>query len=117
MVSMIPNPHTQIQPPPILNTTQRDQPDQRDQDPHSQRTERDSERGEGNSVNQDERRPNPTKKGNQTPHSQWTERDSGKTVRVIEGRVRDERRPNPTKKGTRFPTITTDREGFREGRG
>ena len=66
-------------------------------------------------MNQDERRPNPTKKGNQTPHSQWTERDSERTVRVRLGGVRDERRPNPTK-GTR-PPLPTDREGFREGRG
>ena len=47
MVSMIPNPHTQTQPPQILNTTQKDQPDQKEPDPHSQQTERDSERGGG----------------------------------------------------------------------
>ena len=40
MVSMIPNPHTQIQPPQILNTTQKDQPDQKEPDPHHNGRER-----------------------------------------------------------------------------
>ena len=40
MVSMIPNPHTQTQPPQILNTTQKDQPDQKEPDPHHNGRER-----------------------------------------------------------------------------
>ena len=36
-----------LQSPQILNTTQRDPTQQREPDPHSQRTERGSERGEG----------------------------------------------------------------------
>ena len=40
MVSMIPNPHTQTQTPQILNTTQKDQPDQKEPDPHHNGRER-----------------------------------------------------------------------------
>ena len=87
-------------------------PTKREPDPHFQRTERDSERIEGETGGSRTREDPTRPKGTRLPLSQRTGRDSERGERVI-SRSQDERRPNPTKRNQTTHSQQTKRDSER----